>query len=190
MLIELVTQTSFHFKAPSNCNLYTCANTYCISPELTCDNINHCGDNSDEASQAQCPVVEADTSVIFGLEASAFLGLVFILFLVCLFCVISVGLCLFRSDGYRATQQSRISLLQGTPIHLAHPYAGATIVTNAANQRFATLPLEKLREKPPPYVQIPGNPPMVNTNLSMSTLNNLNAQNIIPVQHVVYYSGK
>ena len=130
--------------------------------------------------------------MIFGLEASAFLGLVFILFLVCLLCVISVGLCLFRSDGYRATQQSRISLLQGTPIHLAHPYAGATIVTNAANQRFATLPLEKLREKPPPYVQIPGNPQMVNTNLSMSTLNNLNApNNIIPVQNVVlYYDGK
>ena len=161
-----------------------------------CDNINHCGDSSDESTSAQCPVVETDNGVIFGLEASAFLGLVFILFLVCLFCVVSVALCLFQKsdNGYRTTQQSRLNLLQSTPI-LTHPSYAGTIVTNAANQRFATLPLEKLREKPPPPytgIQIPGNnPQLCNTNLSMSTLNNLNAQNsIIPLQHVVYYSGK
>ena len=138
-----------------------------------------------------------------GLDPSSFLGLVFILFLVCLFCVVSVALCLFKSDGYRATQQSRINLLQSTPIHLAHPNYAATIVNvNASGQRFATLPLDKMREKPPlgnppPYqtIQLSGNqminPQLINhANLSMSTLNNLNAQNMIPVQHVVYYTGK
>lgn len=196
ILKKLIPFVSLILLAPQNCNLYTCANQFCISHELTCDNVNHCGDSSDESNNAKCPIIETESGVIFGLEASAFLGLVFILFLVCLFCVVSVALCLFRSDnGYRTTQQSRINLLQGTPI-LTHPSYANTLVTNVANQRFATLPLEKnMREKPPPYVQIPGQNPAL-CNISMSTLNNLNAQNMnnmnhmIPVQHVVYYTGK
>lgn len=96
--------------------------------------------------------------VIFGLEASAFLGLVIVLFLICLLCVVSVALCLFKSEQrLRAApthQHSRMNLLQGTPI-MAHPanYAAGQYTTplSPATQRFATLPLEKLREKPPPY---------------------------------------
>ena len=66
---------------------------------------------SDE-NDAQCPVIETDNGVIFGLEASTFFGLALILFCVCLFCVISVFLCLYKSDNnyYRnVTHPSRMN---------------------------------------------------------------------------------
>lgn len=37
------------------CRDFRCqSNGYCISPELLCDGINHCGDNSDESANAKC----------------------------------------------------------------------------------------------------------------------------------------
>ncbi|GFS79751.1 uncharacterized protein NPIL_406671 [Nephila pilipes] len=36
------------------CNDFVCSNGFCISQELTCDDENHCGDNSDETSYASC----------------------------------------------------------------------------------------------------------------------------------------
>ncbi|RWS19191.1 uncharacterized protein B4U80_02771, partial [Leptotrombidium deliense] len=42
------------FKASADCNGFKCANSRCISQDLACDGINHCGDNSDESSDAKC----------------------------------------------------------------------------------------------------------------------------------------
>ncbi|KAH8019243.1 hypothetical protein HPB51_018470 [Rhipicephalus microplus] len=36
------------------CQDFQCNNTLCISSNLTCDGVNHCGDNSDETSHASC----------------------------------------------------------------------------------------------------------------------------------------
>lgn len=36
------------------CQDFQCNNTLCISSNLTCDGVNHCGDNSDETSHAAC----------------------------------------------------------------------------------------------------------------------------------------
>ncbi|XP_065281380.1 low-density lipoprotein receptor-related protein 10-like [Dermacentor albipictus] len=36
------------------CLDFQCSNTLCISSNLTCDGVNHCGDNSDETSHASC----------------------------------------------------------------------------------------------------------------------------------------
>ncbi|XP_075560120.1 uncharacterized protein LOC142592429 isoform X2 [Dermacentor variabilis] len=36
------------------CRDFQCSNTLCISSNLTCDGVNHCGDNSDETSHASC----------------------------------------------------------------------------------------------------------------------------------------
>lgn len=41
------------FKA-NHCKEHKCLNTFCISRDLSCDGINHCGDNSDETSHASC----------------------------------------------------------------------------------------------------------------------------------------
>ena len=40
--------------SPMSCSQLRCANTFCISKDLACDNIDHCGDNSDESSHANC----------------------------------------------------------------------------------------------------------------------------------------
>ncbi|XP_077498222.1 uncharacterized protein LOC144108868 [Amblyomma americanum] len=36
------------------CRDFECLNSFCISSNLTCDGVNHCGDNSDETSHASC----------------------------------------------------------------------------------------------------------------------------------------
>ncbi|XP_077535858.1 uncharacterized protein LOC144148150 isoform X2 [Haemaphysalis longicornis] len=36
------------------CRDFKCANGFCISSNLTCDGVNHCGDNSDETGSAAC----------------------------------------------------------------------------------------------------------------------------------------
>ncbi|CAG2111727.1 unnamed protein product [Medioppia subpectinata] len=41
-------------EAPVHCRDHKCLNTFCISRDLSCDGINHCGDNSDETSHASC----------------------------------------------------------------------------------------------------------------------------------------
>ncbi|XP_054724716.1 uncharacterized protein LOC129234748 [Uloborus diversus] len=41
-------------KPGAGCKNFRCLNDLCISLNLTCDGVNHCGDNSDETSQALC----------------------------------------------------------------------------------------------------------------------------------------
>lgn len=46
---------SFHFHLIENyCREHRCANQYCISRDLVCDGVNHCGDNSDEHYYVHC----------------------------------------------------------------------------------------------------------------------------------------
>ena len=42
-----------HFISALNCKDFKCFNTFCISRDLICDKINHCGDNSDEINQCE-----------------------------------------------------------------------------------------------------------------------------------------
>ncbi|KAL3187374.1 hypothetical protein MRX96_025446 [Rhipicephalus microplus] len=48
------------------CRDFECRNTFCISSNLTCDGVNHCGDNSDETSHALC-IDDMASSQILGL---------------------------------------------------------------------------------------------------------------------------
>jgi hypothetical protein len=47
------------FKKYNSCGShFQCGNKFCIDEDLKCDNVDHCGDNSDEAMEgfAQCAV--------------------------------------------------------------------------------------------------------------------------------------
>lgn len=43
-----------HTEQELPCREFKCSNGFCISSNLTCDGINHCGDNSDETGSASC----------------------------------------------------------------------------------------------------------------------------------------
>lgn len=160
-----------------------CLNTFCISRDLACDAVNHCGDNSDETSHAFCfSPDEATQVIVLGLDANLFIGLVLSVFIVCLVCVVNLAICLCRREQTLQNQQQSQQLrhpgqqvqsyvngihLNGTSTtSLAHPasYTGAlgnAILTPASQARYATLPLGGkgqngglVIDKPPPY---PGN---------------------------------
>ncbi|XP_077554410.1 uncharacterized protein LOC144169229 [Haemaphysalis longicornis] len=43
-----------HTEQELPCREFKCGNSFCISSNLTCDGVNHCGDNSDETGSAAC----------------------------------------------------------------------------------------------------------------------------------------
>lgn len=47
------------------CKDFRCkTNEFCISRDLLCDNVNHCGDGSDESSHAHCQSLSISTQFI------------------------------------------------------------------------------------------------------------------------------
>lgn len=135
------------------CREFECRNTFCISSNLTCDGVNHCGDNSDETGYASC-IDETSSSQILGLGVSLFVTLTLVVLLSCL--VLCVGvLCL--------CQRMRL----GTPGLLPGGGVASAALQAQGNNSAAAFPshqpgsggvyggtAERLCEKPPPY---PGN---------------------------------
>lgn len=126
---------------------------------------------------------ENGTQQILGLEISVFIASVITAFVLCLLCVVSVAVCLCRRDSQRAAAaiamgqglgpgqmayQSHLTMQTSSPA-LGHPatYTNATTTptgqigplgTPTAQGRFATLPLNRQGEKPPPpYTGAQGN---------------------------------
>ncbi|KAI1299989.1 hypothetical protein HDE_03652 [Halotydeus destructor] len=151
--------TAFKDTPSIGCSHLKCQNTFCISKDLACDNVNHCGDNTDETSHAFCYSEEADMTLVLGFEANIFIGVVLSVFVICLVCVVNLAVCLCRRES-ALQQQHRVALHGGISTQtLAHPasYNGNIGPMSPAATRYATLPLpDKLgrTEKPPPY---PGN---------------------------------
>ena len=173
-----------------DCRSFKCHNTYCISYDLICDGVDHCGDNSDETNPTFCLADEEETGSILGLPITVFIGLVITVFLMCLSCVLGLAIYLCKREQQMHQQHQRMTLHQATTPILAHPASyngtmGSTL--SPPSQRFATLPLEKMREKPPPY---PGNmyaPSLMN---NATSNNHIIGNSTTPVQQVVYYSTK
>jgi len=63
--------TAFKDKTESFCRDFRCAQKdFCISTDLLCDGVNHCGDNTDESTSSLC--ADQDMSQIFGLNLPVF----------------------------------------------------------------------------------------------------------------------
>ena len=114
---------------------------------------------------------EAETTVIFGVDFNIFVGIVLSIFVVCLIFIVNLIICLCRSNQLQ--QQHRVALHGQSTTTLAHPISfngkimivGWQYITHSrrknqllepglmmspAAARYATLPLDKLRDKPPP----------------------------------------
>ncbi|XP_055950186.1 uncharacterized protein LOC129984345 isoform X4 [Argiope bruennichi] len=123
--------------SPVGCRDFLCMNSFCITPDLTCDGVNHCGDNSDETSHASC-IDDTSGNEILGMAAGAFATCITVL-IGCglLFC--GVGVCLCRRARLQRDEPPNASPHSLVAGHQPYPMP-----------RYSTSP-DRHEEKPPPY---------------------------------------
>ncbi|XP_039966115.1 uncharacterized protein LOC120778394 [Bactrocera tryoni] len=102
------------------CNDFTCAaREFCISPDLLCDGINHCGDNSDES------VCQSETAAtVFGVDMTWFVLIVVGIVLVLSAVIVGISICVCR-------RQEESNLNQNTAIQMHH-----TAETNGSSKHL------------------------------------------------------
>ncbi|XP_054735738.1 uncharacterized protein LOC129242870 [Anastrepha obliqua] len=102
------------------CNDFTCAaREFCISPDLLCDGINHCGDNSDES------VCQSETAAtVFGVDMTWFVLIVVGIVLVLSAVIVGISICVCR-------RQDETNLNQNTAIQMHH-----TAETNGSSKHL------------------------------------------------------
>ncbi|KAH8286856.1 hypothetical protein KR018_002902 [Drosophila ironensis] len=98
-----------HYKLISltehTCKDFTCATReFCIHPDLLCDGVNHCGDNSDESVQNQCQ--SETSSTVFGMDITWFVLIVVGVLLVLSALIVSVAICVCRRQDENAANQN------------------------------------------------------------------------------------
>ncbi|XP_064088462.1 uncharacterized protein LOC135202929 isoform X1 [Macrobrachium nipponense] len=123
------------------CLHFRCETTnYCVDRELTCDNVNHCGDGSDEsASLARCP--STPLGDILGLSGELLATIVASVAFLCCACGVAVVVCIYR----------RNRVLHTPPPQTQPSYPMEVSGNYGTNGTFGTM----IVEKPPPY---PGAP--------------------------------
>ncbi|EDW79082.2 uncharacterized protein Dwil_GK12384 [Drosophila willistoni] len=94
------------------CKDFTCATReFCIHPDLLCDGVNHCGDNSDESVQNLCQ--SETTSTVFGMDMTWFVLIVVGVLLVLSALIVAIAICVCR-------RQDENTVNQNLPVQL-HP---------------------------------------------------------------------
>ncbi|EDV51457.2 uncharacterized protein LOC6544444 [Drosophila erecta] len=87
------------------CKDFTCATReFCIHPDLLCDGINHCGDNSDESVHNLCQ--SETSSTVFGLDMTWFVLIVVGVLLVLSALIVAVAICVCRRQDENAANQN------------------------------------------------------------------------------------
>ncbi|XP_068246617.1 uncharacterized protein loaf [Palaemon carinicauda] len=129
----------YFYSVKHTCLHFRCETTnYCVDRELTCDNVNHCGDGSDEsASLARCP--STPLVDILGLSGELLATIVASVAFLCCACGVAVVVCIYRRNRQLPPPQGQPSY----PMEVSGNYG--------TNGTFGTM----LVEKPPPY---PGAP--------------------------------
>ncbi|KAH8315288.1 hypothetical protein KR074_003627 [Drosophila pseudoananassae] len=98
-----------HYKLISltehTCKDFSCATReFCIHPDLLCDGVNHCGDNSDELVPNLC---QSDaSSTVFGMDMTWFVLIVVGVLLVLSALIVAVAICVCRRQDENATNQN------------------------------------------------------------------------------------
>lgn len=128
--------------SPVGCRDFLCLNSFCVTKDLICDGVNHCGDNSDETSHAFC-VDDTSGTEILGMAVGVFAVFVTLL-IACGIFIVSVGVCLCRRARMRRLGHELQSQNTST-----HPMV-------AGQQPYPTAPRytgspDRHEEKPPPY---------------------------------------
>jgi hypothetical protein len=93
------------------CKGHTCLNSLCISEDLSCDGINHCGDYSDETNHMFCeePNELRLTQELMSIDYE-FIGILIVIILISALIVITLWIFLFlqRSDHLRSIEERSV----------------------------------------------------------------------------------
>uniref|UniRef100_A0A1A9VMY9 CUB domain-containing protein n=1 Tax=Glossina austeni TaxID=7395 RepID=A0A1A9VMY9_GLOAU len=87
------------------CKDFTCSTTgFCIHPDLLCDGINHCSDNSDESVHNLCQ--SETTNTVFGMDVTWFVLIVVSLLLILSAIIVGISICVCRRQEDNTTNQN------------------------------------------------------------------------------------
>uniref|UniRef100_A0A1B0A2I5 EB domain-containing protein n=1 Tax=Glossina pallidipes TaxID=7398 RepID=A0A1B0A2I5_GLOPL len=87
------------------CKDFTCStNGFCIHPDLLCDGINHCSDNSDESVHNLCQ--NETTNTVFGMDVTWFVLIVVSLLLILSAIIVGISICVCRRQEDNTTNQN------------------------------------------------------------------------------------
>ncbi|KAL9908969.1 low-density lipoprotein receptor domain containing lost and found isoform 1-T6 [Glossina fuscipes fuscipes] len=111
------------------CKDFTCStNGFCIHPDLLCDGINHCSDNSDESVHNLCQ--NETTNTVFGMDVTWFVLIVVSLLLILSAIIVGISICVCRRQEDNTTNQNTAIQLHhtaetnGSSKHLHYTHGG------------------------------------------------------------------
>ncbi|KAI9587859.1 hypothetical protein GQX74_003705 [Glossina fuscipes] len=117
------------FPLGHTCKDFTCStNGFCIHPDLLCDGINHCSDNSDESVHNLCQ--NETTNTVFGMDVTWFVLIVVSLLLILSAIIVGISICVCRRQEDNTTNQNTAIQLHhtaetnGSSKHLHYTHGG------------------------------------------------------------------
>ncbi|XP_065359790.1 uncharacterized protein loaf [Calliphora vicina] len=112
------------------CKDFTCgSNGFCIHPDLLCDGINHCSDNSDESVHNLCQ--SETSSTVFGMDMTWFVMIVVSILLILSAAIVGITICVCRRQEETNNQQNtaiqlhhNLAETNGSSKHLHYTHGG------------------------------------------------------------------
>ncbi|KAJ9598477.1 hypothetical protein L9F63_010830, partial [Diploptera punctata] len=80
------------------CEDFRCNREFCIHNDLVCDEVNHCGDGSDEMSSSVCPQSEIGT--VLGMNSLIFVVMIVSTLLVLCAGAVALAVCICRRNSH------------------------------------------------------------------------------------------
>lgn len=116
------------------CKDFTCSQReFCIHPDLLCDGINHCGDNSDESVHNLCH--NQTSSTVLGMDLTWFVLITVSGLLIICTCIAGWVICICRRNGANGNQNTSIQLH-----HAAETNGSSKLLHGTLSREHTTLP--------------------------------------------------